>query len=123
MLPDSAELSIVQPVAKRLFYVARNRTSVLSTGATELQHLQTFCIQYEYYFQNSKLLILSKIFFYKFQVLTFELLLSLKVWSTKYYCQGHYNTVKQRSIGQVCPKEVATEWGYKLVKSQVDTQL
>ena len=53
--------------------------------------------------------------------LNLELPLRLKVWSTKFSC--YVNTIKQRSIGQVRSKEVAAEWGYNLVKNQVDTQL
>ena len=40
-----------------------------ATGTAGLRHVETFRIQYEYYFQKSKLLILSKFFKNNFQVI------------------------------------------------------
>ena len=87
----------------------------------ELQHFQTFCIQQEYYFQKSKLSNFIKNFLYKFQVLTLWTATFFYSTIKNYFC--YVAIIKQGSMGQVCSKEGVAEWGYKLMKSQVNTQL
>ena len=58
------------PWPAKLFFVVCNRKSGSSSGATALQHFQTFCIRYAFYFQKRKLFNFIKNFLHKCQVLT-----------------------------------------------------